>query len=44
VPRGDTRANGVTVPLDANGAIGLVWIGATGSHAQVVLDVTGWTR
>jgi spore germination protein YaaH len=44
VPRGDTRANGITVPLDSAGRIGIVWVGASGSHAQVVLDVTGWTR
>ncbi|HET7027162.1 MAG TPA: glycosyl hydrolase family 18 protein [Candidatus Limnocylindrales bacterium] len=44
VPRGDIRANGVTVPIGAGGKISLVWVGASGSHAHVIVDVTGWTR
>lgn len=43
VPKGDTRANGVVVPLDRNGRLEAVYKGASGgSTAQLVLDVTGY--
>jgi hypothetical protein len=42
-PLGDTRANGVSVPLNANGALWIVYK-ASGGSAHVVLDVTGYYR
>ncbi|MGK2851928.1 MAG: hypothetical protein ACSLFN_13580 [Candidatus Limnocylindrales bacterium] len=42
VPKGDTRANGVVVPLDRNGRLEAVYKGTSGSTAQLVLDVTGY--
>ena len=40
-PLGDTRANGVTVPLNATGDIYIVYK-ASGGTANVILDVTGY--
>jgi len=40
VPRGDTRANGVVVPLDRNGKLEAVFVGDGSTH--LVLDVTGY--
>jgi hypothetical protein len=42
-PLGDTRANGVSVPLNLSGALWIVYK-ATGGSAHVVLDVTGYYR
>jgi spore germination protein YaaH len=41
-PRGDNRANGVTVPLAPDGTLRAVWIGAGGSKVDVIVDVTGY--
>jgi hypothetical protein len=41
VPRGDVRANNVTVKLDG-GRLAAVWKGSSGSSAHLVLDVTGY--
>lgn len=40
-PLGDTRANGVTVPLNATGDIYIVYK-ASGGTSHVILDVTGY--
>jgi hypothetical protein len=42
VPKGDTRANGVVVPLDRNGRLQTVFKGASGASTHLVLDVTGY--
>ena len=42
-PLGDTRANGVTVPLDAAGHLAIVFK-ASGGTTHVILDVTGYYR
>jgi hypothetical protein len=42
VPKGDTRAASITLPLDASGRLAIVWKGAAGSTANVVFDVTGY--
>jgi eukaryotic-like serine/threonine-protein kinase len=39
--KGDSRANGVTVSLNG-GKLVAVWIGAKGSSADVIFDVTGF--
>jgi hypothetical protein len=42
-PVGDTRANGVTVPLAAGGNLDFVyWSTRTADKAQVIFDVTGF--
>jgi hypothetical protein len=41
-PAGDNRANGVTVPLDANGCLSAVFIGISGRSTHLVFDVTGY--
>ena len=41
-PAGDTRANGLTVPLTANGAVAAVYKGPAGRTAHLILDVTGY--
>ncbi len=43
-PTGDTRANGVTVPLSDTGGLSIVYKAPTGSTAHVVFDVTGYFR
>ena len=40
--KGDTRANAVTVPLGAGGVLWATFKGATGAHADVIFDVTGY--
>ena len=40
VPRGDTRANGVVVPLDRSGRLEAVFVGDGSTH--LILDVTGY--
>jgi hypothetical protein len=41
-PLGDTRANGVTVKLSADGRLWVTFIGTAGKTAQVLFDVTGY--
>jgi hypothetical protein len=41
-PRGDNRANGVTVPLASNGSVGVIYVASAGHTAQLLLDVTGY--
>jgi FtsP/CotA-like multicopper oxidase with cupredoxin domain len=41
-PAGDTRANGVTVPLAPDGSLGVTFIGTGGKTADVLFDVTGY--
>ena len=41
-PRGDTRADGVTVKLAGDGSLSLVWVGTAGSTADLLFDVTGY--
>ena len=41
-PKGDTRANNVTVRLGPGGKLGAVYAGVAGTTAQVVFDVTGY--
>jgi GH25 family lysozyme M1 (1,4-beta-N-acetylmuramidase) len=41
-PLGDTRANGVTIPLGSGGKLGLVYMAHSGSSAQAIFDVTGY--
>jgi hypothetical protein len=42
-PRGDIRANGVTVMLGAGGKLGATYVaGVAGSTADVIFDVTGY--
>ena len=43
-PSGDTRANGVTVPLDGNDDIHLVYKSSSGATTHLLLDVTGYFR
>jgi hypothetical protein len=44
LPRGDIRANGLTVQTGAGGALSGVFNGAAGSSANVILDATGYFR
>ena len=41
-PRGDNRANGLTVALDPDGKVAAVFRGSSGSTTHLVLDVTGY--
>jgi hypothetical protein len=41
-PAHDTRANGVTVKLAGDGTLSAVWVGADGSSADLLFDVTGY--
>jgi hypothetical protein len=41
-PLGDTRANGITVPLAAGKLDFMYWSGSTADKAQVIFDVTGY--
>ena len=43
-PVGESRANGVTVPLNANGDLSITYRGQGGGSTNVVLDVTGYFR
>ncbi|HLY15201.1 MAG TPA: hypothetical protein VKR24_12700, partial [Candidatus Limnocylindrales bacterium] len=40
-PLGDTRANGITVPL-GSGSLWFVYEHAAGKHVQLILDVSGY--
>ena len=46
VPRGDTRANGLTIKLSSAGRAYLVYIGGTAgvATADLIFDVTGYYR
>jgi hypothetical protein len=41
---GDTRANGVTIALGADGSLSATYIAPPGSTVQLVFDVTGYYR
>jgi hypothetical protein len=41
-PLGDTRANGVTVPLGPAGSLSVTYGARAGARAQVIFDVTGY--
>lgn len=41
-PLGDNRANGVVAPLNGSGDTYLVYIGATGKHTDLILDLSGY--
>ncbi len=43
-PKGDNRANGVTVPLNSKGQLSFVFVSTTGAKVQVILDITGYFR
>jgi hypothetical protein len=40
-PRGDTRANGITTPLDS-GSLWFVYRAGGGKVVQLILDITGF--
>jgi hypothetical protein len=41
-PKGDTRANGVTVALGAGGRLSITFVGTSSATAQAIFDVTGY--
>jgi uncharacterized membrane protein YoaK (UPF0700 family) len=41
-PKGDVRANSVTVPLGSSGVLWVTFVGTAGAKADVVFDVTGY--
>ena len=41
-PRGDTRANNVTIALAADGSLAAVYKATAGASAYLLLDVTGY--
>jgi hypothetical protein len=41
-PRGDVRANAVTVPIGAGGLLWVTYGASAGKHADVLFDVTGY--
>ncbi|MEP6681235.1 MAG: hypothetical protein ABJB65_07115 [Chloroflexota bacterium] len=44
-PVGDTRANGVTVPLSGSGTLSATFVsGVATAHTQLIFDVTGYFR
>jgi hypothetical protein len=43
-PLGDTRANGVTVPLNVDGELAIVYKAAAGKKTHMIVDVTGYFR
>jgi hypothetical protein len=43
-PLGDTRANGVTVPLHTDGNQYLVYKSGSGKKTHLILDVTGYFK
>ena len=43
-PLGDTRANGVTVPLSAGGNMSLIYKASSGKKTHLILDVTGYFK
>ena len=40
-PIGDTRANGITAVLSANGTVAMMFAGTSGSTSNLILDITG---
>jgi hypothetical protein len=42
LPKGDTRANGVIVPLDRTGRLEATYKGASGSTTHLIFDATGY--
>ncbi len=43
VGRGETRANGIVAPL-GSGRLSIAWVGTSGSHANVTVEITGYIR
>jgi hypothetical protein len=43
-PLGDTRANGVTVPLNPSGNMSLIYKASAGKKTHLILDVTGYFK
>ena len=43
-PKGDTRANGVTVALGAGGRLNATYVATAGATTQLIFDVTGYFR
>ncbi|HEY3523181.1 MAG TPA: hypothetical protein VGK63_05730, partial [Candidatus Limnocylindrales bacterium] len=43
VAKGDARSNGVTVRL-GSGRLSFAWVGKSGSHANIKVEVTGYIR
>jgi hypothetical protein len=41
-PRGDTRANNVIVPVNADGTLSAVYVSSAGSSLNLVLDISGY--
>jgi hypothetical protein len=41
-PMGDIRANAVTIPLGTGGGLWVTFVGTKGTHADVVVDVSGY--
>ena len=41
-PKGDSRANGVTVKLGPGGKLGVVFVGTGSAKAHLIFDVTGY--
>lgn len=41
-PAGDTRANGIIVPLGSDGTLSAIFKGKPGSKADLIFDVTGY--
>jgi fibronectin type 3 domain-containing protein len=41
-PKGDTRANAVTIPLGSDGGLWLTFVGAARTRADAVFDVSGY--
>jgi hypothetical protein len=41
-PKGDSRANALTIPLSGTGTLWVTFIGSTGAIADVIFDVTGY--
>jgi GH25 family lysozyme M1 (1,4-beta-N-acetylmuramidase) len=41
-PLGDSRANGVTIPLGTGGTLGITYVSKAGATTDVVFDVTGY--
>jgi spore germination protein YaaH len=41
-PRGDDRANGVTVALGSGGKLGVTYVASTSGTAHIIFDVTGY--
>ena len=42
MPSGDTRANGITVPLHGGDELSLVFKSSSGARTHLILDLTGY--